>query len=283
MASSKPSLLRDTLPRQRLSWADIRDSSSEQLPAEASPPPPPVIDSQESYSRMFSMESVEDGGSRPSLQRQLERAALLAEAPGSSSQAAGRQVPGCSSTASASSRALPGSALEARAPTLPFLDIPEVLSEQLGKTAPTGSRAEDAPAPAGTPSSRAAGAPSSSGPRRRISWKRAPDARTPTSGKRPRGGAAEGEEPARGQRPLAEASEEDWQRREEKRQAAVAAIKDSAEYRALQASRGQGRSTTAVPGTPDANDRETSKRSWEAKVMQWRNALKEWSQHDHMS
>ena len=74
------------------------------------------------------------------------------------------------------------------------------------------------------------------------------------------------DEPARGQRPLAEASEEDWRRREETRQAIVAAIKDSPDYRALQASR--------RPGTPDPNDRMTSKRNWETKVTQWRTALK---------
>ena len=78
------------------------------------------------------------------------------------------------------------------------------------------------------------------------------------------------DEPARRQRPLAEASEEVWRRRAETRRTIVAAIKDSLDYRALQASR--------RPGTPDPNDRMTSKRSWETKVMQWRNALNELSQ-----
>uniref|UniRef100_A0A7S4VCR6 Histone RNA hairpin-binding protein RNA-binding domain-containing protein n=1 Tax=Alexandrium monilatum TaxID=311494 RepID=A0A7S4VCR6_9DINO len=254
MAAIKPQLLRDRLPRQRLCWADIRDSSNEQL--DSQPPPAPVIDSQESYSRLFSMDSMEDGGSRPSLQRQLEQAALLADTPCSSPRAGttAPRVPGCPGAASAgSSSRPPGSALEAT-------------------SAPATSGAASSTSPTGTPTGTV---------RRRVSWKRPPDARTPASGKRRCAATAEGEEPpARGQRPLADASEEDWQRRAEKRQAAVAAIKDSQEYRALQAARSQGKATSAVPGTPDPNDRETSKRSWEAKVMHWRNALKEWLSDD---
>uniref|UniRef100_A0A7S4Q9H9 Histone RNA hairpin-binding protein RNA-binding domain-containing protein n=1 Tax=Alexandrium monilatum TaxID=311494 RepID=A0A7S4Q9H9_9DINO len=275
MAAIKPQLLRDRLPRQRLCWADIRDSSNEQL--DSQPPPAPVIDSQESYSRLFSMDSMEDGGSRPSLQRQLEQAALLADTPCSSPRAGttAPRVPGCPGAASAgSSSRPPGSALEARAPTLPMLESPDVLRERWAEatSAPATSGAASSTSPTGTPTGTV---------RRRVSWKRPPDARTPASGKRRCAATAEGEEPpARGQRPLADASEEDWQRRAEKRQAAVAAIKDSQEYRALQAARSQGKATSAVPGTPDPNDRETSKRSWEAKVMHWRNALKEWLSDD---
>ena len=74
--------------------------------------------------------------------------------------------------------------------------------------------------------------------------------------------------PAQG-RGLADASEEDWQRRQETRRAIVASIKDSPEYLALQAS--------CRPATPDPNDRTISKRSWETQVMRWRNALKDQS------
>ena len=65
---------------------------------------------------------------------------------------------------------------------------------------------------------------------------------------------------------MAEASEEEWQRRQE----TVARIKASPDYLALPAGR--------RPGTPDSNDRMMSKRSWETKVMQWRNVLKDLSQ-----
>ena len=74
----------------------------------------------------------------------------------------------------------------------------------------------------------------------------------------------------RGWRPLADASEEEWRRRQRTRRAIVAAIKDSPEYLALQAS--------CRPATPDPKDRTTSKRSWETKVQMWRNALKDQSQ-----
>ena len=66
---------------------------------------------------------------------------------------------------------------------------------------------------------------------------------------------------------MAEAAEEDWQRRQETRRAIVAAIKASPDYLALPASR--------RPGTPDSNDRMMSKRAWETKVVQWRHDLEE--------
>ena len=72
------------------------------------------------------------------------------------------------------------------------------------------------------------------------------------------------------------ASEEDWQRRSEKRCAAIDAIKDSPEYRALQQDQEQGCSHDAVPEAPDPDDRLTSKRRWEAKVMRWKHAIKQW-------
>lgn len=261
MAMGKPMLLRDRLPRQRRCWADLADSSNEQLPTESAPPPPPVIDSQESYSKLMSLESVEDvGGSRPSLHRQLQQAASLSEAPEHHSWAGAGWPPGLA---------------EARAPTLPAFEA--CAAAEAPPEAPP-LPAEIFRAASGC-QPREPREPPRAAVRRRISSKRPADPRTPLAGKRPRGGgAAEGEEAAaRGQRPLAEASEEDWQRRAEKRQAAVAAIRDSEEYRVLWERRSQGDPRAAnVPGTPDPNNRETSKRSWEAKVMQWRNALKEW-------
>ena len=54
-----------------------------------------------------------------------------------------------------------------------------------------------------------------------------------------------------------------WPRRELKRQAAVAAVKELAVYQELEASRAAGYEAGAVPGTPDPRDRATSKRRWE--------------------
>jgi hypothetical protein len=77
--------------------------------------------------------------------------------------------------------------------------------------------------------------------------------------------------------PLPEASEEDWRRREEKRQSAVLSIKALPEYIELRSKRARGEpGVDAVPGTPDPTDHTVSKRAWECRVMQWRNALKEW-------
>ena len=67
---------------------------------------------------------------------------------------------------------------------------------------------------------------------------------------------------------------EDWQRRVEIRKAAVVSIKASVEYRSLQADREAGDDMDAIPDTPNPHDREISKRSWEKKVMDWRNALR---------
>ena len=67
--------------------------------------------------------------------------------------------------------------------------------------------------------------------------------------------------------PMAPASEEEWQRRSVKRHAAVNAVKNSQEYRALQQEQEQGRSHDAVPEAPDPDDRLTNKRRWEAKVV----------------
>lgn len=135
--------------------------------------------------------------------------------------------------------------------------------------------------------------------RRRLAGKRSPSALW-SAGKRPKGASEArfiarvgedsptGGQPApgagpfgcspRATRPVPEASEEDWQRRTEKRQAAVVAVKMSPEYLAYAATRHQQGHVLAapVPGTPDPNDRAVSKRHWEEEVRQWRTALRQW-------
>lgn len=63
------------------------------------------------------------------------------------------------------------------------------------------------------------------------------------------------------------ASEDEWPRRIRHRHFAVACIKRSSYYAASLGSVGR-------PHTPDAEDREVSKRTWEKSVQDWREHLK---------
>lgn len=78
----------------------------------------------------------------------------------------------------------------------------------------------------------------------------------------------------RGGRPPPQASEEDWQRRTEKRQAIIAGVKASEEYFAYTAGGVPAEFGEAAPRTPEATDRGISKRQWEDHVRQWRAALR---------
>jgi len=69
-------------------------------------------------------------------------------------------------------------------------------------------------------------------------------------------------------------SEEDWHKRKEKRVNLVQSIKTTPEYEKMSSSRSTG---TPAPSTPDPRDRQISKRKWEAEVMRWRNALREYT------
>lgn len=80
-----------------------------------------------------------------------------------------------------------------------------------------------------------------------------------------------------GQPAGSEVSEEDWKRRREKRESAVAGIKATDEYRAYSASRELGELLALeAPSTPSATDRSISKRSWESMVREWRISVKRW-------
>merc|ERR1711907_830064 len=64
------------------------------------------------------------------------------------------------------------------------------------------------------------------------------------------------------------ASEQEWQTRASKRQAAIELVKKTEEYNLCLASGLQ------PPVAPNANDRSISKRNWEVEVMKFRDAVK---------
>lgn len=72
-------------------------------------------------------------------------------------------------------------------------------------------------------------------------------------------------------------SDEDWARRHEKRTNVVQSIKTTPEYETMADLRGQGLLSTAAPGTPNPHDRTISKRKWESLVMNWRTDLKQYT------
>jgi len=75
--------------------------------------------------------------------------------------------------------------------------------------------------------------------------------------------------------PIPEATPEEWERRNRKRTASVAAIKAMPEYDQVVQLRARGEMKQEdLPLTPDPDDETTSKRSWETSVMQWRSALR---------
>lgn len=122
------------------------------------------------------------------------------------------------------------------------------------------------------------GAASSSTPepmmRRRIMGKRGPHALWGTR-KRGRVEAPEPRQPEKRSLPttLPEATEEDWERRHAKRQAAVQNVKASQEYSEFYASHDPDAGIPA-PRTPDPMDRNISKRHWEEQVRVWRTTLR---------
>lgn len=82
--------------------------------------------------------------------------------------------------------------------------------------------------------------------------------------------------------PIPEASEEEWHHRILKRERAVNTIKASKEYHLFLEVRPRREDRLdGEPSTPEAQDRNTSKRRWEYEVQQWRAGLKQWCQ-DHV-
>jgi hypothetical protein len=79
-----------------------------------------------------------------------------------------------------------------------------------------------------------------------------------------------------GDTPMGDAgnTEEDWQRRQEKRTNVVQSIKTTTEYEVMARLRAEGKLGQSAPRTPDGTDRNISKRKWEQEVMYWRNTLR---------
>lgn len=80
-----------------------------------------------------------------------------------------------------------------------------------------------------------------------------------------------------------EASSEDWQHREEKRNKAILIVKATPEYHLWSAHveqnpqlRSNGAADAPAPRTPNPSDTTISKRRWEQEVQSWRAALKQW-------
>lgn len=71
-------------------------------------------------------------------------------------------------------------------------------------------------------------------------------------------------------------TEEDWQRRVEKRSISITAGKDTSEYRSYVQARPRITRRPSEPRTPDPRDRSISKRGWDEEVRLWRVALRQW-------
>lgn len=87
-------------------------------------------------------------------------------------------------------------------------------------------------------------------------------------------GTAAGGEQNQDEIPAGGVSEEDWQRRHEKRLNVIRGIRSTLEYESMSSARARGILGSAAPTTPDPNDRRISKRKWETEVMRWRNDLR---------
>lgn len=73
-------------------------------------------------------------------------------------------------------------------------------------------------------------------------------------------------------------TEEDWQRRNQKRKNVIESIKSTPEYERMSESRRRSLAGIPAPSTPDPDDRSISKRKWESLVIQWRGGVKQFTQ-----
>eukprot|EP00927_Polykrikos_kofoidii_P070744 TRINITY_DN67138_c0_g1_i1.p1 TRINITY_DN67138_c0_g1~~TRINITY_DN67138_c0_g1_i1.p1 ORF type:complete len:181 (-),score=22.71 TRINITY_DN67138_c0_g1_i1:221-763(-) len=70
-------------------------------------------------------------------------------------------------------------------------------------------------------------------------------------------------------------SEEGWERRFQKRVAAIQIVKAMPEYQSMKQNRLRRPPSCSTPRTPDPADQAISKRRWEAEVAMWRTATRE--------
>eukprot|EP00928_Gymnodinium_smaydae_P016058 TRINITY_DN15989_c0_g1_i1.p1 TRINITY_DN15989_c0_g1~~TRINITY_DN15989_c0_g1_i1.p1 ORF type:complete len:336 (-),score=53.05 TRINITY_DN15989_c0_g1_i1:166-1173(-) len=303
--------LADRLPPNRARWADLRDSSTEDFAG--SIPQAPCIDSQASYIQSMSQESL-DGGSRADLHKHF--ASSMTVNTGADAAATSSAGPADVDAEQGKQRWEPNAAAPEFVPTLPGGVWPPGPRSSASSTAGEARQQTSVPGASGTfrhngaprrgpdePNWRSSeaepGATQSAGAttRRRITRKRgrtaAEAAFFAASASAIGPGLASGSTTPMGKRPRAEddeasgtasappATEEDWQRRAEKRRLAVATIKTTAEYQAYDSRRDviamrRAADGTGMPApvTPNPDDRSVSKRSWEAAVMKWRSALR---------
>lgn len=81
-------------------------------------------------------------------------------------------------------------------------------------------------------------------------------------------------------------NDEIWAERKQKRLNKIEEMKGQsmkAEYESMSKLRAEGQLGVAAPTTPDAHDRSLSKRDWEQKMMDWRQALKKLTQTSGIS
>jgi len=277
-------------------WADLQDSSQENLPDSDQVPV-----SQGSY-RGLSQDSPEDLRSL-ALSEHLTRATSLRSAPRPAPHA-GRPQPAEFAEAAAEDEVAEDtiettatSGTAAIASVSPqggagFSEVWSPLSDRLRAWRPISHEpAERAMAASRCISTNGAPAAAASGPssiasetgdgrpppftpsrrRTRQRYEAQMNAQTP-GGKRLRSTVTDPPNPWAAQ----EATPEDWERRLRKRQAAVVAIKAMPEYEKATALREVGAvSAEELPLTPDPEDTSASKRQWESSVMQWRSQLRQ--------
>merc|ERR1711879_1043214 len=107
----------------------------------------------------------------------------------------------------------------------------------------------------------------------RNKWNRIPSSSSQRSKRQHRGqSSATAAEETRGG--AQNENDDEWEKRRTKRLRRVQEVKATSEYGNMSKLQEESRLTGPAPGTPDANDRELSKRNWEEKVMHWRQALK---------
>lgn len=280
---------RNSVDGARRAWADLRDSSVEDL--QDSPPVPTPLLHTDSYIETPEQSFDDFGGSAVNNMRGLMDSEELPAAP----QSAATSLPVARRAAGASAWR-PNLAAPEFVPTLSPVGSPA-----------TGAAGTPAAARAAEEAAREAAFPerspsASSASRTRIRGKRrvqTATARPEPLSKRPRSNvdmepqnsnatpaasSASGrcEEASSGRSPPRSApdvggTDEDWQRRHEKRLNVIQSIKTTLEYEAMATLRSQGALAGAAPTTPDANDRQISKRKWEAEVMHWRNDLRHYT------
>lgn len=292
MAADGATTLSERLDPNRPDWADLRDSSAEDLLESQDLPGPPLHCNSYIETPEPSFD-LEDGGVSGLLQQAttLHGQPLLVVPGLTAMPETWQAMPDVPEDALLGSHNINGhvkSPLSASAPEfIPTLNQPSLIAvpaeqeiEEDTQEADDEAATIDPAGAGGTPT--AVATPSGSGSvRHRIKGKRRPpptqtaERAAGNSRQKRRRNDEESEETRDAGGEMPPASEEEWQRRITKRRAVVSNVKETPEYQAMLNSRDQHPSS-AAPTTPDPTDREISKRRWESLVMQWRTAVRQW-------